>query len=334
MSFFKEQLASPEAIQAAVAQAQAESVVKAPPLPPQSPSILNDIEIPESDFFTNPAAQVADEDIGDESDVVAEDVSAPAAPQAPKRYRGEKAKMARELEALRAALAEKQQYEEFYEKVNQLAHDPEKLIETVTGVQFNEWVKPMLTKAEIFQRGTEHQKELLRLQERTEALEREQLAKQYAAQRAAERQERQQIESQKARVYDILDQEMENWGFSTADEVRDTKIRRSVVSNTLRDLESELAERKKLSPARIRELFKENASLYEAANNAAVERNVGKVLEKKKEVARQRAAEDAFDKTPRAAASKKPAGAEERLSWLPTDMVKNWAKYKPYLKKG
>lgn len=205
-----------------------------------------------------------------------------------KKAFAEQAKVKQQMAEMQAQLAEAREFKESWDKLEQLRYDKSKLIEVLTGQKYDDLIQEEVAKHNIKTMGTDEERQLLTQQERIKALEErlkfgeEKTAKEIAnAEKQKAAAEKAQEAAQQEQLKTSIDREFfKNVDDSMADDVKELVYQKSIL-----DLKKLHKTYGKVTNKMVEKTFAENSKRLKSFQQEAVDTQVSKALDSKKQTA-------------------------------------------------
>ena len=204
----------------------------------------------------------------------------------------DRAKLKKESDELKKQLEEAKQYKEKWDALEAVKHDRKKVLETLTGQSYDDFITQEIQRREIHQYGTEEQKQLLDYSERVAKLERErqletskreeQLKKTQEARDAAEElQFNNTLEREYHKQLESMPKEL--------DPARATRFKNILWNSAKIELKQYAEKYGKITHKMVEKAFKDNAEALFQGTTELVDKKLSQALDSQKKTAKEQA---------------------------------------------
>jgi hypothetical protein len=188
-----------------------------------------------------------------------------------------------EIEALR-------QYKDTWEKLEAIKHDRQKLLETITGESYDDFLSQEAERREIYQNGTDEQRRLLEQADKIEKLERAQAADSQRREADLNKAETAKFDAEKQRVQNSMEREYYKHKLPEGVEgSAQNKLKNMLWKQSADDLKQYYQKYGKITNKMVEKSFKDNANVLFNSHKQAVAKGVSEVRETKKQAAKEKA---------------------------------------------
>jgi hypothetical protein len=202
----------------------------------------------------------------------------------------DRAKLSKENKLLQEQAKELAKYKDTWDKLESVKHDRQKLFEMITGEPYDDLIRKESERREIYQNGTEEQKQLLAQAERVQRLEREIELEKTRKDSESKRIDQQRYEAEKQQVRTVMEKEFYKHDLPTdLAPAAQSKLKAMLWKQSTDDLKQYHKEYGKITNKMVEKAFADNAALLKGGLKASVDKQVADVREATKQSAKENA---------------------------------------------